>query len=61
MIELLDPIVDADHPTRMKLITEFPDKREALLLRPDASPECKERLAQIERMLQILADQVEPS
>jgi hypothetical protein len=60
MIEL-DTMTDADHPTRTKLITQFIEKREAILSQDGTVPETQQRLADIDKMLQILADQIEPS
>lgn len=49
-------------PVRTKLINGFVSKREELLAKNELAPATRQQqLADIDKMLQILADQVEPS
>ncbi len=53
--------IDPADPMRTKLISDFVNKREEVLSSRQAVPENQEALARIDKVLQILADQVEPN
>jgi hypothetical protein len=51
--------IDPGHPLRARLISEFVDKREQA--QRDPAPETQRKVEQIDKALQILADQVKPN